>query len=90
MSEKMMQAEIEEAVSKFTPPSDVGGGFLSRNDFKTFAKKAITEGTLIGWIHAEKMTRDRMEKKISQLEYEVSCLKDRVKEVEIELITFAK
>ena len=56
MSETM-QTEIDRAVGKFTPPMEVGGGFLSREDFKTFARKAVTEGTLIGWVHAENMTR---------------------------------
>ena len=85
MSEKM-QIEIDRAVNKFTPPMEVGGGFLSREDFKTLARKAVTEGTLIGWVHGENMTRERLEKKISTLEHEVSILRDRVKEVELELM----
>ena len=85
MSEKM-QIEIDRAVNKFTPPMEIGGGFLSREDFKTLARKAVTEGTLIGWVHAENMTRERLEKKISTLEHEVSILRDRVKEVELELM----
>jgi len=85
MSEKM-QIEIDRAVNKFTPPMEVGGGFLSREDFKTLARKAVTEGTLIGWVHGENMTRERLEKKISTLEHEVSILRERVKEVELELM----
>jgi hypothetical protein len=85
MSEKM-QIEIDRAVNKFTPPMEIGGGFLSREDFKTLARKAVTEGTLIGWVHAENMTRERLEKKISTLEHEVSILRERVKEVELELM----
>ena len=85
MSEKM-QTEIDRAVNKFTPPMEIGGGFLSREDFKTLARKAVTEGTLIGWVHAENMTRERMERKIGELEHEVKILRDRVKEVEMELM----
>jgi hypothetical protein len=85
MSEKM-QIEIDRAVGRFTPPMEVGGGFLSREDFKTLARKAVTEGTLIGWVHGENMTRERLEKKISTLEHEVSILRERVKEVELELM----
>jgi len=85
MSEKM-QIEIDRAVNKFTPPMEIGGGFLSREDFKTLARKAVTEGTLIGWVHGENMTRERLEKKISTLEHEVSILRERVKEVELELM----
>jgi len=85
MSEKM-QMEIDRAVGRFTPPMEVGGGFLSREDFKTFARKAVTEGTMIGWVHAENMTRERLGRKIEDLEHEVQILKERVKEVELELM----
>ena len=85
MSEKM-QIEIDRAVGRFTPPMEVGGGFLSRDDFKTFARKAVTEGTLIGWAHAENMTRERLERQLAELEHEVKILRDRVKEVEQELM----
>jgi chaperonin cofactor prefoldin len=51
---------------------------------------AVTEGTLIGWSHAENMTRERLEKKISTLEHEVSILRERVKEVELELMAAQK
>lgn len=85
MSEKM-QIEIDRAVGRFTPPMEVGGGFLSRDDFKTFARKAVTEGTLIGWAHAENMTRERLERQLTELEHEIKILRDRVKEVEQELM----
>jgi len=87
---KKMQIEIDRAVGRFTPSIEIGGGFLSREDFKTFARKAVTEGTLIGWVHGEKMTRERMDKKITNLEYELQILKDRVKEVELELLVSQK
>jgi hypothetical protein len=85
-----MQMEIDRAVNKFTPPMEVGGGFLSREDFATFARKAVTEGTLIGWAHAENMTRERMQRKITELEHEVIILRDRVKDVEMELLATQK
>ena len=85
MSEKM-QIEIDRAVNKFTPPMEIGGGFLSREDFKTFARKAVTEGTMIGWVHAENMTRERLGRKIEDLEHEINILRERVKEVELELM----
>jgi len=68
----------------------VGGGFLGRNDFATLARKAVTEGTLIGWAHAENMTRERMQRKITELEHEVTILRDRVKDVEMELLAIQK
>ena len=85
-----MQIEIDRAVNKFTPPMEVGGGFLTRNEYAKFARMAVTEGTLIGWAHAENMTRDRMQRKITELEHEVIILRDRVKDVEMELLATQK
>ena len=85
-----MQMEIDRAVGKFTPPMEVGGGFLSRDDFAKFVRQAVTQGTLIGWAHAENMTRERMQRKIAELEHEVNILRDRVKEVEMELLATQK
>jgi len=85
-----MQMEIDRKVNKFTPPMEIGGGFLSRDDFATLARKAVTQGTLIGWAHAENMTRERMQRKITELEHEVIILRDRVKEVEMELLAGQK
>ena len=85
-----MQIEIDRAVNRFTPPMEIGGSFLSRDDIKTFARNAVTQGTLIGWAHAENMTRERMQRKISELEHEVTILRDRVKDVEMELLAVGK
>ena len=85
-----MQIEIDRAVNKFTPPMEVGGSFLSREDIKSLARKAVTQGTMIGWAHAENMTRERMQRKISELENEVTILRDRVKDVEMELLAVGK
>ena len=89
MSEKM-QIEIDRAVNKFTPPMEIGGGFLTREDFKTLARQAVTDGTFIGWTHAENMTRERMQRKIDALEHELTILRERVKEVEMELLAAQK
>lgn len=89
MSENM-QMEIDREVNKFTPPMEIGGGFLTRDDFATLARKAVTQGTLIGWAHAENMTRERTQRKITELEHEVSILRDRVKDVEMELLAVQK
>ena len=85
-----MQIEIDRAVNKFTPPMEVGGGFLRRDEYAKLARMAVTEGTLIGWAHAENMTRERMQRKISELENEVTILRDRVKDVEMELLAVQK
>ena len=89
MSEKM-QIEIDRVVGKFTPPMEIGGSFLSREDIKIFARNAVTQGTFIGWTHAENITRERMQRKIDALEHELTILKERVKEVEMELLAAQK
>lgn len=89
MSEKM-QIEIDRAVNKFTPPMEVGGGFLTREEYAKLARMAVTDGTFIGWTHAENMTRERMQRKIDSLEHELTILRDRVKEVEMELLAAQK
>ena len=89
MSEKM-QIEIDRAVNKFTPPMEVGGGFLTREEYAKLARMAVTDGTFIGWTHAENMTRERMQRKITDLEQEITILRDRVKEVEMELLAAQK
>lgn len=89
MSESM-QIEIDRTVAKFTPPFEVAGGFMSRDDYAKFARKAVTEGTLIGWVHAENATRERLQRKITELEQEVTILRDRIKDVEMELIKAEK
>jgi hypothetical protein len=85
-----MQIEIDRAVNKFTPPMEVGGGFLTRDEYAKFARKAVTDGTFIGWTHAENMTRERMQRKINEMEHEVTILRERVKEVEMELLAVQK
>jgi hypothetical protein len=85
-----MQIEIDRAVNKFTPPMEVGGGFLTRDEYARLARMAVTEGTLIGWAHAENMTRERMQRKVTELEHEVIILRERVKEVEMELLATQK
>jgi hypothetical protein len=85
-----MQIEIDRAVNKFTPPMEVGGGFLRRDEYAKLARMAVTEGTLIGWAHAENMTRERMQRIIAELQNEVTILRDRVKDVEMELLAVQK
>jgi hypothetical protein len=85
-----MQIEIDRAVNKFTPPMEVGGGFLRRDEYAKLARMAVTEGTMIGWAHAENMTRERMQRIIAELQNEVTILRDRVKDVEMELLAVQK
>jgi len=89
MSETM-QIEIDRVVGKMTPSMEVSGALMSRQDIATLARKAVTEGTLIGWSVAENFTRERMQRKIDAAEQELTILRDRVKEVEMELLAAQK
>jgi len=85
-----MQIEIDRVVGKMTPSMEVGAAFLSRDDIAKLVRHAVTDGTFIGWTHAENMTRERMQRKIDALEHELTILRDRVKEVELELLAAQK
>jgi hypothetical protein len=89
MSEKM-QIEIDRVVGKMTPSMEVSGALMSRQDIAALVRQAVTDGTFIGWTHAENMTRERMQRKITDLEQEISILRERVKEVEMELLAAQK
>lgn len=85
-----MQIEIDRVVGKMTPSMEVGAAFLSRDNIAKLVRHAVTDGTMIGWTHAENMTRERMQRKIDALEHELTILRDRVKEVELELLAAQK
>ena len=85
-----MQIEIDRVVGKMTPSMEVGAALMSRQDISTLVHQAVTDGTFIGWTHAENMTRERMQRKITDLEQEISILRERVKEVEMELLATQK
>lgn len=85
-----MQIEIDRVVGKMTPSMEVGAAFLSRDDIAKLVRHAVTDGTMIGWTHAENMTRERMQRKIDALEHELTILRDRVKDVELELLASQK
>lgn len=85
-----MQIEIDRVVGKMTPSMEVGAALMSRQDISTLVRQAVTDGTFIGWTHAENMTRERMQRKITDLEQEISILRERVKEVEMELLATQK
>ena len=85
-----MQAEIQELVTRIAPSKDIAGGFMSRNDIIQLINKVADEAVIIGWARAETLSRQRLEKKITSLEQEIEILKDRIKDLELEVIAFAK
>ena len=82
--------ELEELVTRIAPTKDIAGGFMSRNDIIQLITKVADDAALIGWAKGESMSRKRLEKKVTNLEQEVEILKDRIKDLELEVIAFAK
>ena len=85
-----MQAEIQELVNRIAPAKGIAGGFMSRNDIIQLITKVADDAALIGWAKGESMSRKRLEKKITNMEQEIDILKDRIKDLELELIALSK
>jgi hypothetical protein len=85
-----MQAEIQELVTRIAPAKGIAGGFMSRNDIIQLINKVADEAVIIGWSRAETMSRKRLDKKVTNLEQEIDILKDRIKDLEVELIASTK
>ena len=82
--------ELEELVNRIAPAKDIAGGFMSRNDIIQLITKVADDAALIGWAKGESMSRKRLDKKVTNLEQEVEILKDRIKDLELELIASSK
>ena len=81
-----IETEIAELAQKFVPAC-YAGGILSRSDMKELITKVANQAVVIGWSHAESMTRKRLEKKITQMEQEMSIMKDQMKSLELDLLS---
>jgi len=84
-----LHKELKELVTKIAPTRNILGGFMTRNDIIELIEKVADEASLLGWIHAETMSRKRLENKILRLEQEVDILKGQLKDAELELIAVA-
>jgi hypothetical protein len=84
------QSELQDLVTRIAPAKGIVGGFMSRNDIIQLITKVADEAALIGWARAETLSRQRLEKKISGMEEEIEILKDRIKDLEIEVIAASK
>jgi nitrogen regulatory protein PII-like uncharacterized protein len=81
-----MEKEITELVNRIAPAKGIVGGFMSRNDIIQLISKVADEAVLIGWTHAETMTRKRLEKKIELMEQEMTIIKEQMKSLELDLL----
>jgi hypothetical protein len=84
MSEPM-QKEIDAIVALMAPPLS-STGLLTARDVQDIVRRAASKGALVGWLAAEKDVHARMSRNLAQLEYENQCNKDRVKELELEVM----
>lgn len=85
-----MEKELEELISKIAPSKDIAGGFMSRDQIIQLIRKVATESALIGYANAERLTRNRMDKKLTAIEQELNIIKDQLKDAELELIATTK
>lgn len=85
-----IEKDLDQLITKIAPSKDIAGGFMSRNDIIQLIRKVATDASLIGYCHAEKLTRERMEKKLTMLEQELTIIKDQLKDAEFDLIAANK
>jgi len=81
-----MEKEITELVNRIAQSKNFAGIFMTRKEITELMTKVATDAALIGWSHAESMTRKRLEKKITQMEQEMSIMKDQMKSLELDLL----
>ena len=87
---KKMQDEIDLEVVRLSPPRETAIGVMTQAEMIQLIRKSVNCGAVIGWAHAERFTRERMQGKIDQLDYEMKCIKDRLKDAEMELLAVQK
>lgn len=85
-----MQDEIDAEVLRLSPPRETAIGVMTQAEMVQLIRKSVTCGAVIGWAHAERFTRERMQRQLDQLEYEMKCIKDRLKDTEMELLAVQK
>jgi hypothetical protein len=82
--------ELEELVNRIAPSKDIAVSLMSRDGMIQLITKVADDAALIGWAKGESMSRKRLDKKVINLEQEVEILKDRIKDLELELIALSK
>jgi len=85
-----MQDEIDIEVKRFMSANKTGIRVLAVHEVEQLIRKTLTSGTILGWAHGEAFQRERMQAKIDQLDYEMKCIQDRLKDAEMELLAVGK
>lgn len=81
-----MEQEITELVNRIAQTKNFAGIFMTRNDMVQLMTKVANDAVVIGWSHAESMTRKRLEKKIDLMEQEMTIIKEQMKALELDLL----
>ena len=88
MSESM-QLQIDEIVDQLSPPSGAIG-LVTSKDVRELVRKAATQGTLIGYVAGERLTRTQTTRTIADLNYEYDQLKSHCKSLEMEIMALKR
>ena len=81
-----MEKEVTELVNRIAQTKNFAGIFMTRNDMVQLMTKVANDAVVIGWTHAESMTRKRLEKKIDLMEQEMTIIKEQMKSLELDLL----
>lgn len=81
-----MEKEVTELVNRIAQTKNFAGIFMTRNDMVQLMTKVANDAVVIGWSHAESMTRKRLEKKIDLMEQEMTIIKEQMKSLELDLL----
>ena len=85
-----MQDEIDLEVVRLSPPRETAIGVMTQAEMIQLIRKSVNCGSIIGWAHAERLTRERMQRQLDQLDYEMKCIQERLKDAEMELLAVQK
>ena len=81
-----MEKEVTELVNRIAQTKNFAGIFMTRNDMVQLMTKVANDAVVIGWSHAESVTRKRLEKKIDLMEQEMTIIKEQMKSLELDLL----
>lgn len=84
MGEKL-QTQIDQVVTSMLP-KEIEVGLLTRHQLAQIIKKAANQGTLIGYDFGYKFMERISKKEMRELEYQMDQLKERIRELEVEVM----
>ena len=84
-----MEKEVTELVNRIAQSKNFAGIFMTRKEITELMTKVANDAVVIGWTHAESMTRKRLEKKIDLMEQEMTIIKEQMKSLELDLLAAA-